>query len=277
VSSHSTQADSPDALLQLATATAREAGELISSMRTRGVDVADTKSSPIDIVTEADRACEDLILRRLLDARPDDGFLGEEGDDIRGTSGVTWVVDPIDGTVNYLYGLPHYAVSIAAMLDRQVVAGVVRSPVPDVEYAATLGGGATLNGVPVRVRTTPPLAQALVATGFSYETAIRERQGQAVARMLPQVRDIRRQGSCALDLCAVASGHSDAYVEEGAHEWDYAAGGLVATEAGATFEVWTTTADRDLVVCAPTPGWGDFSALVRSCGFLGGPQETNRK
>jgi len=257
-------------LLDLAVATAREAGELITRMRSLGVDVSGTKSSPIDIVTVADRACEDLILRRLLGARPDDGFHGEEGDDVASTSGVTWVVDPIDGTVNYLYGLPHYAVSIAAMKDDLVVAGVVRSPLPDVEYAATRGGGATLNGVPVRVRKSPPLDQVLVATGFSYEARIRERQGQAVARLLPHVRDIRRQGSCALDVCAVASGHCDAYVEEGAHLWDYAAGGLVAAEAGAIFEVWTTSAGKDLAVCAPATGWDDFSALVRACGFLGG-------
>jgi myo-inositol-1(or 4)-monophosphatase len=259
----------PGSLLDLAIATAREAAELVALMRSRGVDVASTKSSPIDIVTEADRACEDLILQRLLGARPDDGFLGEEGDEVVGTSGVTWVVDPIDGTVNYLYGLPNYAVSIAAQQDGRTVAGVVRSPVPDVEYAATLGGGATRNGVPLRVRTTPTLDQALVATGFGYEAPVRERQGQSVARMLPRVRDIRRLGSCALDVCAVASGLCDAYVEEGAHLWDYAAAGLVATEAGATFEVWTTTAGNDLVVCAPTPGWDSFAELVRSCGFLG--------
>ena len=275
-------AGSPHDLLELAVATAREAGELVSSMRSSGVDVADTKTSAVDIVTEADRACEELILQRVLRARPDDGFLGEEGDDVTGTSGVTWVVDPIDGTVNYLYGLPHYAVSIAASrADGQILAGVVRSPDLDVEYAATLGGGATRNGVPLRVPDhvsghvpghvsgTPPLAQTLVATGFSYEAAIRERQGLAVARMLPQVRDIRRLGSCALDLCAVAAGHCDAYVEEGAHLWDYAAGGLVATEAGATFEVWNTIDDRDLLVCAPASGWADFSALVTACGFLG--------
>ncbi len=256
-------------LLELATATAREAGDLVTSMRTRGVDVAQTKSSPIDIVTEADRACEELIRRRLLGARPDDAFVGEEGDDIVGSSGVSWVVDPIDGTVNYLYGLPHYAVSIAAARDGEVVAGVVLGPALEIEYAATLGGGATRNGVPIRVRATPPLDQALVSTGFSYETDIRTRQADAIARMLPQVRDIRRQGSCALDLCAVAAGQSDGYVEEGAYAWDHAAGGLIATEAGATFEVWTTVADRDLVVCAPAPGWTEFEALIRACGFLG--------
>jgi myo-inositol-1(or 4)-monophosphatase len=235
-------------LLALAVATAREAGELVASMRARGVDVADTKSSPVDIVTEADRTCEELIRERLLGVRPDDGFVGEEGADVASRSGVTWIVDPIDGTVNYLYGRPDYAVSIAAARGGQVLAGVVRSPVPDDEYAATLGGGATRNGVPLQVRSTPPLSQALVATGFSY---------------------IRRQGSCALDLCGVASGLSDGYVEEGPHTWDYAAAGLVASESGATFEVWRTTADKELVVCAPAPGWTDFEALVRACGFVG--------
>jgi myo-inositol-1(or 4)-monophosphatase len=261
-------ASQPSDLLRLAVATVREAGDLVASMRSKGVDVASTKSSPIDIVTEADRTCEELIRSRLLGARPADGFVGEEGDDIASSSGVTWIVDPIDGTVNYLYGIPHYAVSIAVAVENEVVAGVVLSPALELEYAATLGGGATVNGVPVGVRSTPPIEQALVSTGFSYEATIRDRQGRAVARMLPQVRDIRRLGSCALDLCSVASGQIDAYVEEGAHVWDYAAGGLVAREAGATFEVWTTRGDRDLVVCAPTPGWADFSALVRACGFL---------
>ncbi len=255
-------------LLRLAVSTVREAARHVASMRARGVDVADTKSSAIDIVTEADRSCEGLIRERLLGARPDDGFIGEEGAEVSSRSGVTWVVDPIDGTVNYLYGLPHYAVSIAAQREGQVVAGVVRSPVLDLEYAATLGGGATCNGVPLQARTMPPVGQMLVATGFSYESAVRARQGGAVARLLPQVRDVRRLGSCALDLCALAAGHVDAYVEEGPHVWDYAAAGLVAGEAGATFEVWPTDGHLDLVVCAPSPGWAVFSALVRSCGFL---------
>jgi myo-inositol-1(or 4)-monophosphatase len=179
------------------------------------------------------------------------------------------VVDPIDGTVNYLYGLPHYAVSIAARRDGEVVAGVVCAPALEVEYAATLGGGATCNGAPIRVRSSPPLEQALISTGFSYELDIRTRQAGAVAQLIPRVGNIRRQGSCALDLCAVAAGQSDGFVEEGAHVWDHAAGGLIAAEAGATFEVWTTVADRDLVVCAPAEGWGAFEALVRACGFLG--------
>ncbi len=263
-----TRGRSPEDLLRVAVATAREAGELVRTMRADGVEVADTKSSSVDIVTAADRTCEELIRTRLQALGPDDGFIGEEGEDVPSTSGVTWIVDPIDGTVNYLYGLPEYAVSIAASVEGQVVAGVVRSPVPDLEYAATLGGGATCNGVPVLVRSTPPLDQSLVATGFGYEAEARARQGLAVSRMLPRVRDVRRRGSCALDLCAVASGQCDAYVEEGPHDWDYAAGGLVAQEAGATFEVWTTAGGRDLVLCAPAPAWKGFTDLVRDCGFL---------
>ena len=175
--------------------------------------------------------------------------------------------------MNYLYGLPHYAVSIAAARGRrQVVAGVVRSPALDVEYAATLGGGATCNGVPLQVRTAaPPLDQALVATGFGYETAVRDAPGAVRwPGCCPQVRDIRRQGSCALDLCAVAAGQCDAYVEEGAHLWDYAAGGLVATEAGATFEVWTTDRRPGTSWCArPRPVGPVSPHSVRACGFLG--------
>ncbi len=261
------------ALLDLAVATAREAGALVVGLRAAGVEVADTKSSPIDVVTEADRASEDLVRDRLLTARPDDGLVGEEGEDVAGSSGVSWIVDPIDGTVNYLYGLPQYAVSIAAAVDGRVVAGVVHNPALDLEYAATLGGGATCNGTAIRVRSTPPLSESLVATGFNYETAVRERQARSVAAMLPQVRDVRRLGSCALDLCAVASGQVDAYVEEGAHLWDHAAGGLVAVEAGARFEVWTTAGGRDLLVCAPTPGWTAFADLVVRCGFRGKPDD----
>lgn len=256
-------------LLALGLETAREAGRLVVGMRERGVEVSGTKSSPIDIVTAADRACEELIRQRLLAARPEDGFLGEEGDAIAGTSGIQWIVDPIDGTVNYLYGFPHYAISIAAARGDEVVAAVVLSPAEGVEYAATLGAGATRNGEPIEVRRPTTLEQSLIGTGFGYETEVRERQGQAVARMLPRVRDIRRMGSCALDLCAVASGRLDGYVEEGPHIWDYAAGGLIAIEAGASLEIWSSVVDHDLVVCAPALGWSEFSDLVLACDFLG--------
>ena len=201
-------------------------------------------------------------------ARPEDGFFGEEGHDEPGTSGVRWIVDPIDGTVNYLYGLPHYAVSVAAEQGGRVVAGAVVAPVLGLEYAAALGGGATLNGVPLARRESPPLAEALVGTGFSYERDIRAHQAEAVARLLPQVRDIRRIGSCALDLCALAAGSLDAYVEEGPHLWDHAAGGLVATECGARIDVRPTPRGMDLVVCAPELLWSPFEALVSTCGFV---------
>ncbi len=257
----------PAGLLELALAAAREAAELAAGMRSHGVDIAGVKSSPTDIVTEADRASEELIRERLLGARPQDGFIGEEGHDEPGTSGVRWIVDPIDGTVNYLYGLPHYAVSVAAAHEGRVVAGAVVAPALGLEYAATLGGGATLGGVPLGRRESPELAQALVGTGFSYEREIRAHQAEAVARMLPRVRDIRRIGSCALDLCAVATGSLDAYVEEGPHVWDHAAGGLVATECGARVAVRETPRGMDLVVCAPEPLWASFGALVDECGF----------
>ena len=182
----------PQALLELALATAREAGELVVRLRSEGVEVAGTKSSPIDIVTEADRACEVLVRERLLGARPDDGMVGEEGSARESASGVVWIVDPIDGTVNYLYGLPHFAVSIAAEQDGEVVAGVVLAPVLGLEYVARAGGGATLNGQPIRPRPVVPLAERLVGTGFSYEQPARARQAGYLARMLPRIRDIRR-------------------------------------------------------------------------------------
>ncbi len=261
----------PSVLLELAHATAREAGELITRMYAEGVSVADTKSSPTDVVTQADRACEQLIRDRLLGSRPDDGFIGEESDDTSSSSGVVWIVDPIDGTVNYLYGLPQHAVSIAAAVDGVVVAGVVLAPAAGLEYAATLGGGAQRNGVLLPRRGTarplPPISQTLVATGFGYEAVLRRHQAACVGRMLPQVRDIRRIGSCALDVCAVAAGECDAYAEEGTHVWDHAAAGLVARECGVTTEVWATPRGNELLVCAPEDTWAEFSQLVRSCGF----------
>ena len=254
-------------LLDLATEVAREAAELAVDLRRRGVEVADTKSSPVDVVTEADRAVEQLIRKQVLGNRPEDGFLGEEGDTVTGSSGVQWVVDPIDGTVNYLYGLPAWCVSVAATVDGGTVVGAVVAPALGEEYAAVLGGGATRNGVPLEVRPVPPLAESLVGTGFGYERSLRAHQAASAAVMLPRVRDIRRMGSCALDLCAVGAGLLDAYVEEGPNAWDHAAGGLVAREAGARLELWRTPRDKDLVLCAPEGAWDRFEGLVRECGF----------
>jgi myo-inositol-1(or 4)-monophosphatase len=263
-------APTPAELRDLGLSVAREAGRLVVRLRREGVEVAGTKSSPIDIVTEADRASERLVRERILAARPDDGMVGEEGSADAGSSGVVWIVDPIDGTVNYLYGLPHYAVSIAAELHGEVVAGVVVAPALGLEYAATRGGGATCNGRPVRPRAVVPLAERLVGTGFSYEQPARTRQAGYLAHLLPRIRDLRRLGSCALDICAVASGSLDAYVEEGAHIWDHAAAGLVVTEAGGTLEVARSPVGKRLLICASTDGFPDFRAAVVDAGFVGG-------
>jgi myo-inositol-1(or 4)-monophosphatase len=228
----------PAALLSLAVDVAREAAALVARGRSSAADSVDVKSSPVDVVTAVDRASEELILSRLLAARPDDAVLGEEGADHVGTSGVRWVVDPIDGTVNFLYGLPAYAVSIAAEVDGEVRAGVVLNAATGELFTATAGGGAHLSSPahPEPVRLTgsnpPSLEQTLVGTGFSYQAEQRRAQGVVVAALLPLVRDIRRYGSAALDLCSLAAGRIDAYYELDLNPWDHAAGALVAAEAG---------------------------------------------
>ncbi|MPZ61487.1 MAG: inositol monophosphatase [Propionibacteriales bacterium] len=225
----------PRDLLNLATGVAHEAGELIVRLRrTTTIEVAATKSSPTDIVTESDRASESLIRDRLHDARPADGFLGEEGGGTPGDSGVVWVVDPIDGTVNYLYGIPSYAVSIAARVDGEVAVGVVHNPVSGETWSGIRGEGAWLDGDPIQANRQVDLSRALIATGFHYDPDLRARQAAAMATLLPRVRDIRRVGAASLDLCAVGTGRVDAFAEQGLKPWDLAAGGLIAREAGAT-------------------------------------------
>lgn len=259
-----------DGLLALAVEVATEAAELVRVRRRKGVEVSDTKSSPVDIVTEVDKATERLIYDRLMTARPDDGFLGEEGASSESTSGVVWVVDPIDGTVNFLYGIPTYAVSIAAVVDGESVAGVVVNVQSGEQFTATLGGGAFLDGDRLLVRSGEPvpLSHRLVGTGFNYVADIKARQTVAVSAMLHEVRDIRRIGSAALDLCAVACGRYDAFVEEGLNAWDMAAGGLVATEAGALLEKRLGVGGTDCVLCAPASEFEEFRDLVVRCGFL---------
>lgn len=257
-------------LLALARAVAAEAADLVRTRRADGISVAATKSSAVDVVTDVDRAAEELIRDRLLVARPTDAVLGEEGDDVAGTSGVRWIVDPIDGTVNFLYGIPQYAVSIAAEVDGVVVAGVVFDVASRTEYAAARGAGATRDGQPIGVRAPAPLAERLVLTGFSYSAERRAIQAAAVARMLPQVRDLRRMGSCALDLCHLAEGAADAYVEEGTELWDHAAAGLIAEEAGAQVAHAPGAGGRNCVIAAPRHGFEEFLELVQTCGFLAG-------
>jgi myo-inositol-1(or 4)-monophosphatase len=236
-------------LLDLAIGAATAAGALLAG---RGSpEVIATKSSPTDIVTAMDEASEALIREHILAARPSDAILGEEGGQ-HGTGTVRWIVDPLDGTVNYLYGLPDWAVSIAAERDRTVVAAVVYVPSRNELFSATLHGGAwrargefPASGRSARAtgpsgrkerlacNAAVPLAEALVATGFGYEASRRAVQGEVVAAVLPRVRDIRRGGSAAIDLCSVASGQVDAYYERGLNPWDIAAGALIAAEAGA--------------------------------------------
>jgi myo-inositol-1(or 4)-monophosphatase len=224
-------------LLELARATAEEAAALVGAGRSTAADQVDTKSSPVDVVTAVDTASEALIVRRLLAARPDDGVLGEEGAARVGSSGVRWVVDPIDGTVNFLYGLPAYAVSIAAEVDGATVAGVVLNVATGELFTAVRGRGAWLTApgaVAVQLHGSAPasLEQTLVATGFGYRVEQRRTQGAVVAQVLPEVRDIRRYGCASLDLCAAAAGRVDAYYELDLKPWDHAAGALVAAEAG---------------------------------------------
>lgn len=259
------------ALLDLAVRVGREAAERLRHTRPAGrVAVAATKSSATDVVTELDRSTEDFIRASLLAARPDDAFVGEEGRDCAGTSGVEWIVDPIDGTVNFIYGIAAYAVSIAARHAGKVVAGYVTNVATGEEWSASLGSGSHRLDSPGGPFTAPPaptLDRALVATGFAYDAATRARQGQAVAALLPQVRDIRRIGAAALDLCAVAEGRVDAYVEQGLHEWDLAAGGLIAAEAGLVVRGLDGPADRRLVIAAGPELIGEFVEAVRACGF----------
>ena len=263
----------PEELLELARATAAEAARLVAGgQATAGVG-ADTKSSPVDVVTAVDRACEELVVRRLTTARPDDGVLGEEGASRTGSSPVRWVVDPIDGTTNFLYGLPCYAVCIAAQVvggpdDGEVVAGVVHDVATGEVFTAARGRGAWLTrpgAAPQRLSgpVATGLDRALVGTGFGYASALRRREGAIVAELLPQVRDIRRLGSAALELCAVAAGRLDAFYELDLHPWDHAAAGLVVQEAGLVLAGLPGRPVGEPMVLAAGPGLiGPFTALL---------------
>ncbi len=263
-------------LLDLACSAAVAAGEWLA--RQHGPVVVQTKSSPTDVVTQLDRAAEEQIRAHILAVRPQDVILGEEGGEHGAGSGpaggagagagapgagagagapgagagavagagagpgarIRWIVDPLDGTVNYLYGLPDWAVSIAAEVDGEVVAGAVFAPRRGALFSARRGGGAWARQGPpdapprrLACNSGVPLDRALVATGFGYAAGRRQVQGEVLAAVLPRVRDIRRGGSCAVDLCSLAGGHVDAYYERGVQAWDVAAGGLIAREAGA--------------------------------------------
>ena len=235
------------------------AGELIKNMRTNAAVTTTTKTSAVDMVTEADKRAEQLISKLISSEFPHDAILGEEGGlSTTGHSGITWVIDPIDGTTNYVYGHTASCVSIAATVSaeahtgehnlhsspvwvgepseipRRTIAAVVYNPFTDELFSAAEGAGARLNNQPIQTNAHAELATALVATGFGYTEERRREQAQALANLLPQIRDIRRIGSAAYDLCLLACGRLDAYYERGIQEWDFAAGALIASEAGAT-------------------------------------------
>lgn len=253
-------------LLALAEQLARAAGDLVADGRRHGIASLSTKSSHTDPVTEFDRASERLIVDRLLTARPHDSIVGEEGTATAGTSGVRWLIDPIDGTTNFLYDLPGYAVSIAAADDDGTLAGAVYVPAFGELFAAARGAGATLNGTPIRCGTATDPASALVGTGFSYLADRRERQAQRLGRMMPHIRDIRRLGAAAVDLCLVACGRLDVYFEEHLGPWDLAAGELIAREAGCRSGDFTGGAVRhdEVLVCNPAL-FEAMAALVVRC------------
>jgi myo-inositol-1(or 4)-monophosphatase len=223
----------PEALIELATEVAGRAIRLLLDGVERARATVETKATATDMVSELDRASERLIVAGLLAERPDDGVIGEEGSERAGSSGLRWVIDPLDGTTNYLYGHPGWNVSIAAEDATGVVAGVVADGVHAEVFTATRGGGARRNGLPIVCSPRADLATALVGTGFGYDPERRRAQGAVMAGLLPRVRDIRRMGAAAIDLCSVACGRLDAYFERGLSWWDLAAGGLIAAEAGA--------------------------------------------
>lgn len=253
---------SPDELLALATDIAAQAAQLIARFAATGFGV-DTKSTRTDMVTDADQGSQSLIERLIREARPEDGWLGEEGAARAGSSGVRWVFDPLDGTTNFVYRIPAYAVSIGVEVEGQVVAGVVHDVAHHQTFTAALGKGARLNGASIAISGNTDLGTALLATGFGYDPARRAEQGAMLARVLPSIRDIRRGGSAALDLCHVASGQLDGYFEYRLNPWDIAAGGIIAREAGAATGGFGGHTFDDGYVIACAPGLlGEATALV---------------
>jgi myo-inositol-1(or 4)-monophosphatase len=274
-------ASTPDDLLALAVGVAREAAATARRMRAEAITDVETKSTDTDVVTAADRAVERQVVAAIRAVRPGDGVLGEEyGDSAAGldeagpdaAETVRWVLDPIDGTVNYLYGLPQYAVSLAAEIDGVAVAGVVINAATGDEWTATRGGGAWRGDRRLHPSVRTQLDQSLVGTGFGYDAKRRAHQGAVIARLITRVRDIRRFGAAALDLCAVAEGTLDAYFEKGLNPWDHAAGGLIASEAGATVSGLRGAAPGlDMVVAAPPAIFGPLHDALVELDADGGP------
>ena len=245
---------SPADLVAVAEDLARAAGDMALRGRKSGDVTATTKSSPTDMVTQYDKASEELITHGLKTQRPDDGIVGEEGASKPSDTGITWHIDPIDGTSNFFFDLPMWAVSIGAVDEHGPVVGVVYAPALGEMYTAYRGGGAYLNGRKIHVRNNTQLSDALVCTGFSYHVHQRIHHAQRVAQMMTHIRDIRRLGAAAIDLCFVACGRYDAYFEEHLHSWDLVAGQVIATEAGAVLTDYEGNAVTPAQVLCAQPG-----------------------
>lgn len=258
----------PAELLALAEPIALDVADHLRTSLAGAGPAISSKSTPTDLVTELDTWAEARITERILAARPDDAILGEEGADVPGTSGVTWCVDPIDGTVNFVHGIPGFCVSIAAQVGGRSVAAVVASPLHGEVFTATIGGGAFLDGTPIRCAQPASLARSVVATGFGYDPRRRTRQAEVVTRMISQIADIRRFGAAAIDLCWVACGRVDGYWEVGLNAWDHAAGALIAREAGATVTGLAAGSEPSeaFTLAAPAEVWADLAAALADAG-----------
>lgn len=257
----------PVELLALAEPLAHEVGDRLRASLAGDGPAVSAKSTPTDLVSELDLWAERHLVERLLAARPDDGVQGEEGADRSGTSGVTWCIDPIDGTINFLHHLPGFNVSVAALVDGQAVAGVVVAPLTGETFTAVRGRGAHVDGTPLCCSSPPSLARSVVGTGFAYDPARRTRQAEVVAQVIGRIADIRRLGAAATDLCLVAAGRLDAYWEVGLNPWDHAAGGLIAEEAGARVgAISGGPASATSVLAAPPELWDDLAALLLAAG-----------
>ncbi|HYO60632.1 MAG TPA: inositol monophosphatase family protein [Actinomycetota bacterium] len=241
-------------LLDLATEAARRAGALLLERFAGDATGVRTKSTATDLVSDADTAAERTIVETVRAARPRDGWVAEEGTSAESSTGITWVADPLDGTVNYLFRIPVWCVSVAAEDDDGALAGVIHDPNLGETFTATRGGGAFRNGEPIRVSDRADLATALIATGFEYDAGLRAFQAGVVADVIPAVRDIRRGGSAALDLAGVACGRLDGYYESSTQRWDKAAGSLIVAEAGGIVTELTNPSGGTPGVVAAGPG-----------------------
>jgi myo-inositol-1(or 4)-monophosphatase len=263
----------PQSLLRLAVTAAEGAGDLLLAGLGQARTTVEHKSSATDMVTEMDRAAEAFIVEQLEAARPDDGLLGEEGASSPGTSGVRWIIDPLDGTTNYLYRFPVYAVSLAAEVDGVVVAAVVRDVAHAETFTAVRGDGAWCNGIRLRITPPPDLSSALIGTGFAYLPERRAWQARVLSNLLGSVRDIRRAGSAAIDLCWVAAGRLDGFYERGLQPWDHAGGALVASEAGAEVgDLDGGPPSTDIVVAAAPSIAADLRRLLVAAEAAAGPR-----